>query len=265
MVVHHGSYKQSANATGAKVHMAGGGDRVSCRRFPMAVEFAARGRKPDFSPVVRMSIGEQTLLVKHAETMVGSRRRGISRPDRELIRTSELPVLLVRSGSLPRSVGVALNPCEAEHDHALNRHLVTVGSTIAALTGTTLHAITVWRTVGETLLRSRVSAEKLQQYRRDARRRAELAAKAALSETEGMIQSSRLHVAEGDPVEQIAMLVTRNALDLLVVGNSARCGISGAMIGNTAERLLPRVDCSLLVVPAEVITKDEAAAQASGE
>ena len=37
-------------------------------------------------------------------------------------------------------------------------------------------------------------------------------------------------------------------IDLLVMGTVARSGIPGLVIGNTAERLLPQVPCSLLAV-----------------
>ena len=36
--------------------------------------------------------------------------------------------------------------------------------------------------------------------------------------------------------------------DLLVMGTVSRGGLAGFLIGNTAERLLDRVDCSLLTV-----------------
>ncbi len=43
--------------------------------------------------------------------------------------------------------------------------------------------------------------------------------------------------------------------DLLVMGTVSRGGVAGLLMGNTAERLLDRVDCSLLTIkPADFIS-----------
>ncbi|MBW2698633.1 MAG: universal stress protein, partial [Deltaproteobacteria bacterium] len=45
--------------------------------------------------------------------------------------------------------------------------------------------------------------------------------------------------------------VDRLAPDLVVMGTISRGGIAGVLVGNTAERLLTRLDCSLLTVKPE--------------
>lgn len=50
------------------------------------------------------------------------------------------------------------------------------------------------------------------------------------------------------PDEGILKFLKENPIDLLVMGTLARGGIVGVMIGNTAERLLPELKCSLLAV-----------------
>lgn len=46
----------------------------------------------------------------------------------------------------------------------------------------------------------------------------------------------------------IAKYVRRHQIDLLVMGTSAHTGLAGVFVGNTAERLLHTINCSLLVV-----------------
>jgi len=53
---------------------------------------------------------------------------------------------------------------------------------------------------------------------------------------------------EGDAAEAIQRLVRKLEIDLLVMGTVCRTGIPGFLIGNTAERVLDVVDCSVLVV-----------------
>ena len=42
--------------------------------------------------------------------------------------------------------------------------------------------------------------------------------------------------------------IEQHDIDLVVMGTVGRAGISGFITGNTAERLLPRIPCSLLAV-----------------
>ncbi|HWB09009.1 MAG TPA: universal stress protein [Pirellulales bacterium] len=65
-----------------------------------------------------------------------------------------------------------------------------------------------------------------------------------------------LSVADGTPVADEAILryIDAHQIDLLVMGTSARHGLAGAFVGNTAERLLTSVPCSLLAVkPADFV------------
>ncbi len=59
-----------------------------------------------------------------------------------------------------------------------------------------------------------------------------------------------VHVADGDgiPDHAIIKFIADHHIDLLVLGTEARHGLSGTLLGNTAERLLPEVPCSVLAV-----------------
>lgn len=60
----------------------------------------------------------------------------------------------------------------------------------------------------------------------------------------------KIHVVEGLSIADTAILefVERNHIDLLLMGTMARGGLPGVFIGNTAERLVTHVQCSLLAV-----------------
>lgn len=55
-----------------------------------------------------------------------------------------------------------------------------------------------------------------------------------------------LHVAFGNPWDEIGMLARRLGVDLISMGTTGRSGIGGLLLGNTAEKVLDTVDCSLL-------------------
>lgn len=57
-----------------------------------------------------------------------------------------------------------------------------------------------------------------------------------------------LHVGRDAPSRAIAEGVDRLHPDLLVMGTVSRGGLAGLLVGNTAERILDRVGCSLLTI-----------------
>lgn len=57
-------------------------------------------------------------------------------------------------------------------------------------------------------------------------------------------------IAEGPADQAILRAVEQHEIDLLVIGTVARSGMSRVFVGNTAERLLSQVSCSVLAVKA---------------
>ncbi len=56
------------------------------------------------------------------------------------------------------------------------------------------------------------------------------------------------HLRQGDAGTEIPKLISEFKIDLLIMGTVARTGISGLVIGNTAETILDQVTCSVLAV-----------------
>jgi universal stress protein E len=53
------------------------------------------------------------------------------------------------------------------------------------------------------------------------------------------------------PTKAIMKVVARFDPDLVIMGTIGRKGVAGVLVGNTAERLLQRLDCSLLTLKPE--------------
>ncbi len=62
------------------------------------------------------------------------------------------------------------------------------------------------------------------------------------------IPSENGHLLNGEASIEIPTYLARNHVDLLVLGTVARRGISGFFLGNTAEVILSKVECSVLAV-----------------
>ena len=60
-----------------------------------------------------------------------------------------------------------------------------------------------------------------------------------------------IHHIHGKPDEKIPESVDEQEIDVLVMGTLARTGISGFVIGNTAENILQSINCSLVALKPE--------------
>jgi universal stress protein E len=58
----------------------------------------------------------------------------------------------------------------------------------------------------------------------------------------------QVHVVDGPPDEAILKAIDDFQIDLVVMGTSARSGISSVVLGNTAERLISHMKCSVIAV-----------------
>jgi nucleotide-binding universal stress UspA family protein len=58
----------------------------------------------------------------------------------------------------------------------------------------------------------------------------------------------RVHLLNGEPDDLIPELSNREQVDLVVMGTISRTGIPGLFIGNTAEKILQKLNCSVLAV-----------------
>jgi len=54
------------------------------------------------------------------------------------------------------------------------------------------------------------------------------------------------HLIKGWARKEIPALIRELGADLVVMGSVARTGISGLLMGNTAEMILTQIDCSVL-------------------
>ena len=57
-----------------------------------------------------------------------------------------------------------------------------------------------------------------------------------------------MHLWKGDPRRVLPARIEAEAYDLLLLGTLGRAGVSGLLIGETAETLIRSVRCSILAV-----------------
>jgi len=121
-----------------------------------------------------------------------------------------------------------------------------------------LHVVHVWIVIGEYLvsnLRSGLTNEQLGEHENlvhDLHRRwlDNMIGKMKIWSGKNKKKRARpaVHMLKGNPANKIPKLVNKLDVDLLVMGTVGRSGIPGLIMGNTAETIFNRIDCSVLAI-----------------
>lgn len=126
----------------------------------------------------------------------------------------------------------------------VGRRVVATAAGMAALCEATLHVVHAIQ-LGMEVQMEGDDAERAFVERRRGEIRAAVEADASAA---GFAGEPRVHAGVTSPTRAVLESVNRLHPDLVVLGTVSRGGVPGMLVGNTAERLLGTLDCSLLVV-----------------
>ncbi len=195
-----------------------------------------------------INIIRQVLRQKHDLVIVGTRHLGAIQG---LLLGSTGMTLLRKC---PCAVWVTQSPFGKLFDHILVAHdlrpvgdlAMELGCAMAELQEAKLHVVHAAEYPDDPNAPASDEAEVKKLYRDKAR--AQIDAQLA---TANLSQAAQVNLSEEAPDVAILNSIEQHAVDLVVMGTVGRTGIPGLITGNTAERLLPQVDCSLLAVKPE--------------
>jgi universal stress protein E len=129
-----------------------------------------------------------------------------------------------------------------------------LAASLVELNGATLHIVHALSLSDEaTMRRAGVPEADISKYRQHAEQHAqdEMTRLLARESIQALPKKPTVHIEAGDADQVILQQIEAQSADLLAMGTLARSGLSGILMGNTAERLLPRIGCSLLAVKPE--------------
>ena len=132
----------------------------------------------------------------------------------------------------------------------MNDKVINVAQALAEWERGELHLIHVWSVFGESVLRghSGVQRRELAEYIDSKRAERRENFREFLAEEGVSVGRDRIHFIKGNPGVAIPRFAKRRRMDLVVMGTVARSGLDGFLIGNTAEKVVSKLDCSLLAV-----------------
>ena len=182
-------------------------------------------------------------------------RATLSAADWQLIRICPAPLLLVKGGPWPQQPRfmAAVDPSHRDDRHArLDHAILDVAERLGGACGAetwVAHCIFSMASLESTASLSMMPealGSSPEQYAGDLMQQLRTSVLRLLEGRE--LPAARLRLAEGRPEKELPRLVSELAIDLLVTGGISRSRLEQVFIGGTAERLLDRISCDLLVV-----------------
>jgi nucleotide-binding universal stress UspA family protein len=207
------------------------------------------GGTPDIRIVQRVLRQEYDLVIKAIEQ--NDSPRGFKALDMALLRKCPSTVYLHRpfKSSESLNIAVAIDPKDEEaSDHELALNLLKLSHSLSTEYKAHLSIISCWDFILEHFLKTSVFVDVsqkelegmiMQESNSDYNALHNLVHKA------GIKDEPTIYHQRGNPTELIPTIIHEKRIDVLVMGTVARTGISGFIIGNTAENILQKIDCSL--------------------
>jgi nucleotide-binding universal stress UspA family protein len=197
--------------------------------------------------IIKVQQAEGSDLVIKQHFPDSTLRRALLTPaDWKLLRYCPCPVLMVKTDRPWKGAAVlaAIDVGNPDGEHtALHSSIVDYGYHLSKLTGIKLHVITAHPSpmisAADPVYQMSSSVEA--RYREQCR----------AFQTEFEIDDAHLHIAEGAADVLIPYTAHHLKAAVTVIGTVGRTGISGALIGNTAEVVLDSLESDVLVLKSE--------------
>lgn len=167
-----------------------------------------------------------------------------------LMRKCPCPVWIVQptKHETYRRVLAAVDPATDDNHPDLNQKVLELGLSLSHQEQSEFHVLHTWEAYGERLLDSRLSKEEFGQFMSNAKSAQQSRYQKALEPFSKRIRENWIHFQKGEPHYLIPKFADNHEIDVIVMGTVARTGVAGFLMGNTAERVLKKIRCSILAI-----------------
>ncbi len=211
------------------------------------------GTTPDIRIIRHVLRNSHDFLIKAAEAPEGM--KGFKALDMELLRKCPCALFLYRPLKHTLQdirIAVAIDPKDEElAAQDLSLRLLELSQSLNTFYQGKLSILSCWEFVLEHYLRDsvwlKISEDELDKMVVEEQHAHRLLLRELINRSQ---ISGEYHIEhpKGQPEEVLPAIINRKKIDILVMGTVARTGISGFIIGNTAENILQKIDCSLLAL-----------------
>jgi len=211
----------------------------------------------EFIEIIREVLrNNHDLVIKTARGKGGVRDILFGSTAMHLMRKCPCPVLVMKPGRSRRYyrilAAVDVTPAEAKVN-TLNAKIMDLATSLTHLDQSELHIIHAWNIPYESLLKESAdkSPREIEKWENKTRKLPKKYLDDFLKKYTLEKVRHQVHLLKGRASELIPELAQKKRINLLVMGTLCRTGIPGFFIGNTAEKVLHRVNCSVLTVKPE--------------
>jgi nucleotide-binding universal stress UspA family protein len=189
---------------------------------------------------------------------VGGRKEGFKEmffgtTTMQLMRKCPSPVWVVNSahrGEFSKILAAVDPSTREENINKLNRNILELAISLAEREQSELHVVHCWEQPLEVILRANreISRSKLSEFILETRDSRRSRLQACLDEHKLDKVQHHIHLLKGEPGKLIPEFARDKDIDVIVMGTVCRTGVAGFFMGNTAEKILNQVACSVLTV-----------------
>lgn len=198
----------------------------------------------------RVLIDEYDLIIKSAHPVEES----FDSSDFHLIRKCPCPVWLIKESKFNPAhdilACVDLTQEESDEGKQLNRLIVDLAATLAAMEGVSLHVLSCWSLYGESMFKNMpslgISNDKLEHMLEATDRERKRQLQDILDNYKQC--PTHPHLIKGQATDCIPEFINNHQFSTVVMGTVGRTGLPGFLIGNTSETVLSRIDSSVITV-----------------
>jgi universal stress protein E len=206
------------------------------------------GKRRHEEILARVAVLQPDILFSSTQPCSALRRMLLSDASWQLIRRCPVPLWLVHDAE-PRgqSLCVALDPLHsADKPAALDHQLIRASQALQAALGLQTEYLHAQAPLPHSLLFDAEVAQAYDDYVIQCRREHREAFDKLIGQH--AIDRAQAHLLDGFAEEVIPRFVRQHNIGLLVMGAIARGHLDSLLIGHTAERVLERIECDLLVI-----------------
>jgi nucleotide-binding universal stress UspA family protein len=175
-----------------------------------------------------------------------------------LLRKCPCPVWIIKreQGKLFKKILVAIDPTvnpddkDAASKDELCIKLLQIGSSLAISETSDIYIFHAWSVLHEDWMQSRagITAQEIELIRQNTKTNHVRQIEDLIARYAPNVSRRDLHIVRGDAGRLIPEMAREKEIDLIVMGTVGRTGLSGMLIGNTAEKILRHIACSVLAV-----------------
>jgi len=220
------------------------------RDLPVDTDVLA-GRPADALIRDVLRFGHDLLVRSHARDLVARGPQPFGAIDMELFRHCPCAVWAVGPGAAPEHprivAAVDVEPDDSATDQ-LNTKIIETARLLTDAQDGSLTLLHAWRPFAEKRVSSHASDEEFATYLDTSRRQAKQRLVRFAESLRSRLAGVQIELLRGEVESVIPEFVVSEGVDLVVMGTVGRRGLARRFIGNTAERLLDKLPCSVLAV-----------------